>query len=200
MWRRVGMGGERGQVLLLMVVGLAAVLVGGFVLGAVARGMGAHDAAQRAADLGALAGARAMYAAYPRLFEPDALDGAPNPRHLHKATYVALTHAAAARVAAANGGGPEGRGDVPGRRDVRASARARAGATARRGGAGRATRRRRWPRRSWRRPARVGSRTGAATTARWRIRQGGPDAARRGAGVRSHGGRRPHRRTGADDH
>ena len=198
MWRRVGMGGERGQVLLLMVVGLAAVLVGGFVLGAVARGMGAHDAAQRAADLGALAGARAMYAAYPRLFEPDALDGAPNPRHLHKATYVALTHAAAARVAAANGGGPEvevtfpdGETFAPVRVRVRVQRRVEV--------AGRATRRRRWPRRS------CAGRHGWVP-ARGRLRRpagnptGGPDAARRGAGVRSHGGRRPHRRTGADDH
>jgi hypothetical protein len=104
---RVRMGGEGGQVLLLVVAGLAAVLVGGFVLGAVARGMAAHDAAQRAADLGALAGARAMFAAYPRLFEPAVFDGAANGRHLDKAAYVALARAAAARVAAANGAGQE---------------------------------------------------------------------------------------------
>src|SRR4051812_49452325 len=62
--------GEGGQVLVLLVGALVAVLAGVFVLGAVARGVGRQGEAQRAADLAALAGARAMHAAYPRLFEP----------------------------------------------------------------------------------------------------------------------------------
>src|SRR3954470_19756129 len=102
--RSSGVGDEGGQVLVLLVGALVAVLVGVFVLGAVARGVGRQGEAQRAADLGALAGARAMHAAYPRLFEPAVLNGAPNPRHLEKAAYVALARAAALRVAAANGG------------------------------------------------------------------------------------------------
>jgi hypothetical protein len=101
---REGVGGEGGQALVLLVGGLVAVLAGVFVLGAVARGVGLQGEAQRAADLAALAAARAMHAAYPRLFEPAVLDGMPNPRHMEKAAYVALARAAAGRVAAANGG------------------------------------------------------------------------------------------------
>jgi hypothetical protein len=70
---------EDGQALLLLVGALAAVLVGAFVLGAVARGVGAEGRNQRAADLGALAGARAMRASYDRLFEPPTIASRPNP-------------------------------------------------------------------------------------------------------------------------
>ncbi len=98
------MKGSRGQASVLLVGGLAAVLVGVLVLGAVARGVAREAAAQRAADLAALAGARAMHAAYPRLFEPATLaDGAPNPQHLDRDRYLALARAAAERVARANG-------------------------------------------------------------------------------------------------
>jgi Transglycosylase SLT domain/D-alanyl-D-alanine carboxypeptidase/Putative Flp pilus-assembly TadE/G-like len=94
---------ERGQIAILLVGGLLAVLVGGLILGAVARGLGTRDAAQRAADLAALGGARAMHDSFERLFEPRIIDGRPNPRHLAKDAYVALGRAAAERVAAANG-------------------------------------------------------------------------------------------------
>jgi len=94
---------QRGQALLLLVGALAAVLVGAFVLGAVARGVGAQGRDQRAADLGALSGARAMYAAYDRLFEPPRIAGRPNPRHLERAAYLALGRAAALQTAAGNG-------------------------------------------------------------------------------------------------
>jgi soluble lytic murein transglycosylase-like protein len=87
----------------LLVGGLLAIGLGALVLGAVARSLGTRDAAQRAADLAALAGARAMHASYDRLFEPARLGGRPNPRHLEKDRYVALGRAAAARVAATNG-------------------------------------------------------------------------------------------------
>ena len=73
------MGDERGQALVLLLGGLAAVLIGAFVLGAIAQGVGAKGGAQRAADLGALAGARAMQDGWPRLFEPPLLAGRPNP-------------------------------------------------------------------------------------------------------------------------
>ena len=98
------MKGSRGQASVLLVGGLAAVLVGVLVLGAVARGVAREAAAQRAADLAALAGAGAMHAAYPRLFEPAALaNGAPNPQHLDRDRYLTLARAAAERVARANG-------------------------------------------------------------------------------------------------
>jgi hypothetical protein len=93
---------DRGQASVLLVGGLAAVLVGVLVLGAVARGVGREAGAQRAADLAALAGARVMYAAYPRLFEPAIVDGRPNPRHLDRDAYLARARAVAERVARAN--------------------------------------------------------------------------------------------------
>ena len=95
--------GQRGQVAVLLVGGLLAVVAGGLVLGAVARGLGTRDAAQRAADLAALGGARAMRESYTRLFEPPIVGGRSNPRHLEKDAYLALGRAAAVRVAAANG-------------------------------------------------------------------------------------------------
>ena len=94
---------ESGQALLLLVGVLAAVLVGAFVLGAVARGVGAEGRDQRAADLGALAGARAMRAAYDRLFEPPTIAGRPNPRHLERGAYLGLGRDAATRGAQVNG-------------------------------------------------------------------------------------------------
>src|SRR5687767_2371428 len=95
--------GVRGQAAVLLVSGLAGVLVGALVLGAVTRAIGREGSAQRAADLAALAGARAMREAYPRLFEPAAVDGRPNPLHLERAGYLALGRRAAELTAAANG-------------------------------------------------------------------------------------------------
>ena len=111
-----------GQASVLLVGAMAAVLAGVLVLGAVARGVAQEAAAQRAADLAALAGARAMHAATPRLFEPPLVDGRPNPRHLDRAAYLGLARAAAARVAAANGAG-DASVALPGRRQLRARPR-----------------------------------------------------------------------------
>jgi hypothetical protein len=94
---------ERGQAVLLLVGALAAVLVGAFVLGAIARGIGVQGRDQRAADLAALAGARAMRAAYHRLFEPPAVTGRPNPRHLERREYLRIGRAAALATARRNG-------------------------------------------------------------------------------------------------
>jgi hypothetical protein len=94
---------ERGQIAILLVGGLVAVALGGLVLGALAHGLGTRDAAQRAADLAALGGARAMRESYARLFEPAVVAGRPNRRHLEKDAYLAVGRAAATRVAAANG-------------------------------------------------------------------------------------------------
>jgi len=94
---------ERGQAAVLLVGALALVLLGALVLGGIARGIGAQGAQQRAADLGALAGARAMRDAFARLFEPAAIAGAQNAAHLEPGGYLALGRAAAIRVARANG-------------------------------------------------------------------------------------------------
>jgi soluble lytic murein transglycosylase-like protein len=95
------------------------VLLGGIVIAAVARGVGREGAAQRAADVAALAGARAMQAVQDRLFEPAVIDGRPNPRHLEKSAYLAIGRGAAERVARANGAArpavtfPDGRSIAP---------------------------------------------------------------------------------------
>jgi soluble lytic murein transglycosylase-like protein len=93
----------RGQAAVLVVGALFGLLLGAFVLGAVARGIGTRSAAQRSADLAALAGARAMLDAHPRLFAPAVLDGAPNPAHLTREAYLDLGREAALDVAARNG-------------------------------------------------------------------------------------------------
>ena len=74
-----------GQASILLVGGLCGLLVGALILGAVARAVGEEGEAQRAADLAALAGARAMHAAYPGLFEPPQLRDRPNPAHVERA-------------------------------------------------------------------------------------------------------------------
>ena len=87
---------ERGQALLLLVGGLAAVLAGALALGWVAAGIAAHGARQRAADLAALAGARALLDARPRVLDRGS-------RRLSTAAYLALARAVAERTAARNG-------------------------------------------------------------------------------------------------
>jgi hypothetical protein len=95
--------GESGQALLLLVGLIAVVLVAAVVVGAIARGLGGRGDNQRAADLGALGGARAMRADYPRLFAPPLLGGRPNPAHLARATYLARARARAEATARLNG-------------------------------------------------------------------------------------------------
>lgn len=95
--------GERGQALLLLVAALCAALVAALVLGGVARGIGAAGRDQQAADLAALAGARAMRASYDRLFEPAFVGRAPNPLHLERSAYLASARARALAVARLNG-------------------------------------------------------------------------------------------------
>ena len=95
---------EDGQALPLAVGALVAVLLGAFVLGGVARAITLRGDGQRAADLAALAGARALREAYPRVFAPSTIDGRPNPAHLERAEYVALGRRIALATGAANGG------------------------------------------------------------------------------------------------
>ncbi len=100
---RPGADGEAGQATIAL-LGLAlALLLGGLVLGGVARGIGARSDEQRAADLAALAGARAMHAAYAGLFEPALLGGVVNPAHVERAEYLARGRRAALATARANG-------------------------------------------------------------------------------------------------
>jgi Transglycosylase SLT domain/D-alanyl-D-alanine carboxypeptidase len=93
---------DGGQAAVLLTGGLLAVALGAAVLAAVAHGIGAGGDRQRAADLAALAGARAMRADYSRLFEPVALGGRPNPRHLGRVTYLARGRSAAVRAGRLN--------------------------------------------------------------------------------------------------
>jgi hypothetical protein len=88
----------------ILVLGVAmALLLGALVLGAIAQGIGAHGNQQRAADLAALAAARAMHEAYEGLFEPPLLGGHANPAHLDRGAYIALGRRAAVATAAGNG-------------------------------------------------------------------------------------------------
>jgi soluble lytic murein transglycosylase-like protein len=96
-------GDERGQALLVLVVAMAAVLVAAVALGAVAGGLGRRGSNQRAADLGALGGARAMLAAYPRLFAPALLGDRRNPAHLDRGAYLADARSRALETAKDNG-------------------------------------------------------------------------------------------------
>ena len=100
MSRPAGESGQAGMVLLGL---LAAVVLGAIVLGGIARGVGVRGELQSAADLSALAAARAMHDAYPRVFEPPVLGGVENSRHLERAEYLALGEHAARATAARNG-------------------------------------------------------------------------------------------------
>jgi hypothetical protein len=101
--RRPGCAGESGQAAMVLLGLLVAVVLGAVVLGGVARGVGVRGELQSAADLSALAAARAMHDAYPRVFEPPVLDGVANPRHLERTDYLALGEYAARATAARNG-------------------------------------------------------------------------------------------------
>jgi len=95
-------GRERGQALVLAVGVLAALAAGAVVLGAVAGAVGARGERQRAADLAALAGARALLEVHPRVFAPALLSGRPNPEHLPRAAYLAIGRRAALATARRN--------------------------------------------------------------------------------------------------
>ena len=135
-----------------------------------ARYGGAQGSAQRAADLGALAGARALHAGYPRLFEPAVLDRVANPRHPEKAAYVALARAAASRVAAANGGGEAAVGSRTGRAMRRCASACRSGGGSRWRGGGSGCGR--WRRRSWAQEAGGGFAHGGGYDGPLAVRQG----------------------------
>jgi len=95
--------GESGQTIPLVVGGLAFLLLGAAVLGAIASGLTGRGDQQRAADLSALAAARAMAVAYPHVFEPGAVAGRVNPSHLEREDYLIRARKAAEAVARGNG-------------------------------------------------------------------------------------------------
>jgi hypothetical protein len=99
---RIG-AAEEGQALLLVVGALVAVLAGSLVLGLVAHAIGVRGDRQRAADLAALAAARTLREAYPRVFAPSLVRGRPNPAHLERAEYEALGRQIALVTARRNG-------------------------------------------------------------------------------------------------
>ena len=94
---------EDGQALLLVAGMLVAVLLGSLVLGGVARAIGVRGERQRAADLAALAGARALRQSYPRVFAPPLVDHRANPGHLERAEYEAIGRRIARETARRNG-------------------------------------------------------------------------------------------------
>jgi Transglycosylase SLT domain/D-alanyl-D-alanine carboxypeptidase/Putative Flp pilus-assembly TadE/G-like len=99
-----GLDREDGQAALLFLGVLAAVLAGTLVLFGFGQALGTRGKHQRAADLAAVSAAQVMRDNYPRLFEPAFLRaGAPNPRHLSTAAYLALAREAARRGARRNG-------------------------------------------------------------------------------------------------
>ena len=95
--------GESGQATILLLGIAIAALLGALILGAVAQGIGAQSDEQRAADLAALAGARAMHDAYGGLFEPRHVGGRPNRAHIERATYLERGRRAALATARRNG-------------------------------------------------------------------------------------------------
>jgi hypothetical protein len=94
---------DGGQATILVLGLTMAVLVGALALGAIARGIGVRSDDQRAADLAALAGARAMHDAYAGLFEPPMLGAVANSAHLERAQYLQRGRRTALETARRNG-------------------------------------------------------------------------------------------------
>jgi hypothetical protein len=101
--RRTQPPGESGQAIVLVLGGLVFLLLGAAILAAIASGLTGRGDQQRAADLSALAAARAMAIAYPRVYEPVVVAGRVNPNHLERDEYLIRARKAAAEVARENG-------------------------------------------------------------------------------------------------
>jgi hypothetical protein len=93
---------DAGQALLLVLGALLGVALGAVVLGGVAQAITRRGDSQRAADIAALAGARALHTAYPRVFEPPEIGGRPNPAHLERSEYLAIGRRIALETARRN--------------------------------------------------------------------------------------------------
>ncbi len=94
---------SRGQATIVVLGVTMALLLGALVLGAIAQGIGAQGGQQGAADLAALAAARAMHDVYGDLFEPAVIAGRANPEHLERAAYLERGRRAAVATARRNG-------------------------------------------------------------------------------------------------
>ncbi len=98
---------ERGQALILALGGSLALIAAALALVAIAGAVTGKGRVQRAADLAAISAARAMKDELPKFLAPPTLpDGAPNPAHVSKATYLAAAREAATAAARANGVDP----------------------------------------------------------------------------------------------
>ncbi|MDO8214061.1 transglycosylase SLT domain-containing protein [Conexibacter sp. CPCC 206217] len=82
---------------------MAVVLIAAVVLGGIASGLGRRGDNQRAADLAALGGVRAMRGSYPRLFVPAYIGREPNPAYLSRGAYLAQARERALATAKLNG-------------------------------------------------------------------------------------------------
>ncbi len=95
---------EAGQSMPLAIGGILALLFCALLLAAFGGAVTGNSRVQRAADLAALSGARAMRDRFDRLFEPVRLpDGSENPSHLSKSEYLRAAASAALEAARRNG-------------------------------------------------------------------------------------------------
>ncbi len=100
----MGRGNEDGQALPLALGGGLALIAAALALVAIAGAVTGKGRAQRAADLAAISAARSMRDELSDLLSPARLpNGAPNPHHLDKATYLRRARSAALDAAEANG-------------------------------------------------------------------------------------------------
>jgi len=96
--------GQDGQALPLVLGGAFALIVAALALVAIAAAITGKGRAQRAADLAAISAARSMRDDLPGLLSPSRLpNGATNPRHIERASYLARARVAATAAAKANG-------------------------------------------------------------------------------------------------
>jgi len=92
----VAVGDESGQALVLALGGCFVLVAAAIALVAIAGAVTGKGRVQRAADLAAISAARSMRDDLPKLLSPPRLpNGAPNPSHIEKSTYLARARDAA---------------------------------------------------------------------------------------------------------
>jgi Transglycosylase SLT domain/D-alanyl-D-alanine carboxypeptidase/Putative Flp pilus-assembly TadE/G-like len=97
-----------GQALPAVIGGVAILLIAALAMVSIAGALTGKGRLQRAADLAALSAARSMRDDLPRLTSPPWLpNGAPNPAHMRRATYLSRARDAARGAARANDADPE---------------------------------------------------------------------------------------------
>jgi hypothetical protein len=100
-------GDESGQALVLALGGCFVLIAAAIALVAIAGAVTGKGRVQRAADLAAISAVRSMRDDLPKLLSPPRLpDGAPNPSHIEKSTYLARARDAAVAAARHNEVGP----------------------------------------------------------------------------------------------